>query len=152
MRCIERLAILVCLSVLALPTWAHAADDNTPDAESIAALQAKISDAQPRDRCFLYARLIHQITEYSVQQHAAGDVTHTNILLKEVQTLAKKLHLTVSENDKRLKSTEILLRHSAFRLQELLHASSYDEQPLVEQTLTQVNKADDAAMMQLFQK
>jgi hypothetical protein len=55
-------------------------------------------------------------------------------------------------NDKRLKNAEILLSNTAFRLKEMLHASDYDDRPLVEKTLSQVNDAQNEAMMQVFQK
>ena len=152
MRCVGRLALIVFLSILALPANARAGENQAPNAESIAALQAKIDDAQPRERCFLYARLIHQMTEFSLMQHASGDVERTNALLEQVQALAHKLHLTVHEDDKRLKNAEILLRRTAFKLNELLHASSFEDRPLVEQTLAQVNQADDATIKQLFMK
>lgn len=152
MRCRGWLAVFVFLSVIALPACATSADDKSPDQQSIEALQARISQAQPREQCFLYAQLIHQMTEYSLRQYAAGDVENANDLLRQVQRLAAKLHLSVTEDDKRLKNAEILLRRTAFRLKEMLHASSYEDRPLVEQTLAQVNKADNEAMLQVFHK
>jgi hypothetical protein len=58
----------------------------------------------------------------------------------------------MGNNDKRLKNAEILLNHTAFRLTEMLHASNYEDRPLVQQTLTQVNQAQSEAMMQVFHK
>ena len=72
--------------------------------------------SQPREQCFLYAELIHQMTEFSLKQYAAGDVDKASDLLKQIQTITHKMHLSVGENDKRLKNAEILLRHTAFRL------------------------------------
>jgi hypothetical protein len=56
----------------------------------------------------------------------------------------------MAANDKRLKNAEILLRHTAFRLNEMLHGSSFEDRPLVEETLAQVNHAQSEAMMQVF--
>jgi hypothetical protein len=66
--------------------------------------------------------------------------------------LAHKIHLSVADDDKRLKNAEILLRHTAFRLTEMLHNSSFEDRPLVEQTLAEVNQAQNEAMMQVFRK
>jgi hypothetical protein len=66
--------------------------------------------------------------------------------------LAHNIHLSVAEDNKRLKNAEILLRHTAFRLNEMLHASSLEDRPLVEQTLAQVNQAETDAMLQVFRK
>jgi hypothetical protein len=34
----------------------------------------------------------------------------------------------------------------------MLHSSSFEDRPLVEQTLAQVNQAENEAMMQVFKK
>ena len=122
------------------------------DQQSIDALQAKILLAQPREQCFLYAELVHEMTEFSLRQYAAGDGEKAAGLLKQVQGLAHKIHLSMSEDNKRLKNAQILLRHTAFRLTEMLHNSSLEDQPLVAQTLAQVNQAQDEAMLQVFRK
>ncbi len=118
----------------------------------IDALEARASQAQPREQCFLYAEIVHQMTELSLKQYQAGNVDDANSLLKKIQMIAQKIHLTLAGNDKRLKNAEILLRHTAFRLNEMLHASNYQDRPLVEQTLAQVNHAQNEAMMQVFEK
>ncbi len=73
-------------------------------------------------------------------------------MLKEIQQVAHKIHLSVAQDDKRLKNAEILLRHTAFRLTEMLHNTSFEDRELVQQTLTQVNQAQTEAMMQVFRK
>jgi len=152
MRSKVSVGFLTLLTVISLPACAYSPDDKVADQESIAALEARIGQAQPRDQCYLYAELIHQMTEFSVRQYASGDVSKADEMLKRIQLLAHKLHLSVADDNKRLKNAEILLRHTAFRLTEMLHASSYDDRPLLEQTLAQVNQADNEAMMQVFKK
>jgi hypothetical protein len=146
------MAVLLALGIVALPARATNFDDKVFDQQSIDALAAKASQAQPREQCFLYAELVHQMTEFSLRQYAAGDVDKATGLLKQIQLLTHKIHLSVSEDNKRLKNTEILLRHTAFRLSEMLHSSSSDDRLLVQQTLTQVNQAETEAMMQVFRK
>lgn len=137
---------------LAVPAFASSPDEKPIDEQSIAALQARIPLAHPREQCFLYAELIHQMTEFSMRQYAAGDVDQATDMLKEIQKLTHKLHLSMAENDKRLKNAEILLRHTAFRLNEFLHNSSTDDRPVVEATLAQVNRAESEAMLEVFRK
>lgn len=146
------LAILVLLPAFAIPARAYSPDEKIPDQDSISALEARIPQAQPKEQCFLYAELIHQMTEVSLREYAAGNVDKASDLLKQVQQVAHHVHLSLAEDNKRLKSAEILLRHTAFRLTEMLHSSSYEERPLLEQTLAQVNKADSEAMMTVFKK
>ncbi|MGO9938159.1 MAG: hypothetical protein ACLPH3_10860 [Terracidiphilus sp.] len=146
------MAVLVLLPVIAVPACAYTPDEKVPDQESIAALQARISQAQPKEQCFLYAELIHQMTEFSLRQYSEGNVEKASDLLKQVQGLAHRVHLSVADDNKRLKNAEILLRHSAFRLTEMLHSSSFEDRPLVEQTLAQVNRAENEAMLEVFKK
>ncbi|MGH9563825.1 MAG: hypothetical protein ACRD3S_20420, partial [Terracidiphilus sp.] len=64
----------------------------------------------------------------------------------------QKLHITLANNDKKLKDAEILLSHSAFRLNEMLHATSIQDRPLVKETLAQVSQAQNDTMLQVFRK
>lgn len=145
-------AILLAIATVAVPAFASSPDDKAIDQQTIAALEARIPQAQPREQCFLYAELIHQMTEFSMKQYAAGDVDKATDMLKQIQNLTHKLHLSMADNDKRLKNAEILLRHTAFRLTEFLHNSSSDDRPVVEATLAQVNRAESETMLQVFHK
>ncbi len=152
MRIAVSIAAFLAVSLTATPLCASSADNNPPDQQTIDALEAKASQAQPRDQCFLYAELVHQMTELSIHQYATGDVNKATGLLKRVQQFAQKIHFGLGDNDKRLKNAEILLSHTAFRLNEMLQSTSLEDRPLVQQTLTQVTQAKNAAMMQVFQK
>jgi hypothetical protein len=146
------MAVLLALSLTVVPVRASSPDTKTLDQQSIEALETRASQAQPREQCFLYAELVHQMTELSVRQYAAGNVEAANGLLNKIQTMAKKIHLSLANNDKRLKNAEILLNHTAFRLNEMLRASNYEDRPLVQQTLSHVNQAQSEAMMEVFHK
>lgn len=140
------------LAALALPACASSPDDKMIDQQTISALEARIPTAQPREQAFLYAELIHQMTEFSMRQYAAGETDKATDLLKQIQNVTKKLHLSMADNNKRLKNAEILLRHTAFRLTEFLHTSSTDDRDVVEATLAQVNKAESETMLEVFHK
>jgi hypothetical protein len=146
------LAVFALLAVSVLPARATSFDDKPFDQDSINILQAKILQAQPREQCFLYAELVHQMTEVSLRQYTSGDGEKASALLKQVQEFAHKIHLSMSDDNKRLKNAEILLRHTAFRLTEMLHNSSLEDQPLVAATLAQVTQAQNEAMLQVFRK
>lgn len=152
MRTSVPFAALLAVSLTVVPVCAHASNAKTPDEQSIAALEAKATQAQPRERCFLYAELVQQMTELSVRQYASGNVVKAQGLLQRIQTLAAKIHLSLARNDKRLKNAEIMLSNTSFRLKEMLNASDYEDRPLVQQTLAKVNDAQDEAMMKVFQQ
>jgi hypothetical protein len=150
MRSIYCMALLLAFSLTVVPAYAASAGDIPSEQEEIEALEAKASQAQPRDQCFLYAEILHRMTDLSMRQYAAGDAARALLLLKQMQQISHKIHLSVARNDKRLKHAEILLSSTAFRLTELLHSSDYEDRPLIKQTLADVNQAQDAAMMQVF--
>ncbi len=152
MRSRVRLAVAVLLAAATGSACAAGIDDKPMDMQTIQALEARADQAQPREQCFLYAEVVHQMTELSLRQYAAGDVENANSMLKQIQQFAHKIHLSMADNDKRMKNAEILLRHTAFRLSEMLHGSSFEDRPLVEETLTDVNQAQNEAMMQVFRK
>lgn len=150
MRSIQCTALLLAFSLTAIPVYAASAGDIPTEQQEIEALEAKASQAQPRDQCFLYAEILHRLTDLSMRQYAAGNAERALSLLKEMQQVSHKIHLSVARNDKRLKHAEILLSSTAFRLTELLHSSDYEDRPVIKQTLADVNQAQDAAMMQVF--
>ena len=86
MRSLAWSTTLLAIAALAIPACASSPDEKPIDQDSIAALQARIPQAQPREQCFLYAELIHQMTEFSLKQYAAGDVDKATDLLKQIQT------------------------------------------------------------------
>jgi hypothetical protein len=152
MQCKVLLAAFALVIVSAVPLRASNPDEKPFDQDSINALEAKILQAQPKEQCFLYAELLHEMTEVSVKQYASGEDEKAHSLLKQVQDLAHKIHLSMSDDNKRLKNAQILLRHTAFRLSEMLHNSSLEDRPLLSETLAQVNKAQDEAMLEVFRK
>jgi hypothetical protein len=152
MRALVPIVAFLTLNMSAASVCGSSGDNKPLDPDAIAALEARANQAQPREQCFLYAQLVQQMTELSIRQYAAGDFNKATNLLMQVQRIAQKIHLSLADNDKRLKNAEILLNHSVFRLNEMLHASSIEDRPLVEQTLAQVTKAQNATLMQVFRK
>jgi len=152
MRSQIKSALVLIFTALAIPAGASSLDDKIPDQQTIDALEIRASQAQPREQCFLYAELVHDMIEVSLRQYAAGDPEKASGLLKRAQDFAHKIHLALSDDNKRLKNAEILLRHTAFRLNEMLHSSASEDRPLVQQTLAEVNQAQNEAMLQVFKK
>jgi hypothetical protein len=143
---------VVLLSALSIPACAASLDSKIPNQQTIDLLEQRASQAQPREQCFLYAELVQEMIEYSAQQYAAGEPEKATGLLQRAQVFTHKIHMAVAVNDKKLKAAQILLRHASFRLTEMLHSSSYQDRPVVEQTLAQLNEAQNEAMLAVFKK
>lgn len=144
--------VVLLIGALSLPACAASLDSKVPDQQAINLLEQRASQAQPREQAYLYAQLVHEMIEYSARQYAAGDTEQATGLLKKAQLFTRKLHALIAANDKKLKDAQILLRHTAFRLTEMLHASDYQDRPVVEQTLAQLNEAQNDAMLAVFKK
>ena len=89
------LGLIVAFSVLT-PTLncnlALATDEKVVDSEAMTALIVKAEQAQPKDQCFRYAELVHEMTELAGQQLNARDGNHASATLKRVQHYAEKIH------------------------------------------------------------
>ena len=145
-------ATAVFISILSL-TWVFASasvldDSSTP----LAALQVKADQAQPKDRCFLYAKLISQLTDLASHQLNSGDSGQASETLQLVQRYAEKIHVGVADNSKKLRDAEVLMQRTTFRLQDILSQASYEDRQTLEATLKQLSQVQAQLMMQVFKK
>ena len=124
--------------------------DNSPIA--VTALQAKADQAQPRDRCFLYAELVSRLTDLAGRQFNSGDSVEASETLKLVQWYAEKIHMGVADNSKKLKNAELLVQRTSIRLKDILSEASYEDRPALEATLRQLNQVQELLMTQFFKK
>lgn len=141
------------LAVVLLPAslaWAHGMDDRVPDAREVADLQAKAAIASPSEQPYLYAELVHSMTEIATAQYQAGDDRLASQSLKSAQSYASKIQMSLLHDARKLKNAEILIRHTAFRLHELLTGASMDDRPTLEATIQQLNQVQSEMMMQVF--
>jgi len=77
---------------------------------------------------------------------------HSAPFFRRSQEFTRRIRAHLLDDTKKLKQTEILMRHTAYRLTDLLHAGSYWDGPSIQETLALVNLAQNDSMMQFFQK
>jgi hypothetical protein len=123
---------------------------NSPTA--LAELQTKADQAQPRDKCFLYAELVSQMTDLAGQQFNSGDSGQASETLKRVQRYVEKIHTGVADDSRKLRDAELLMQRTSFRLKGMLNKASYEDRPALELTLKQLNQIHTELMMQVFKK
>jgi hypothetical protein len=56
----------------------------------------------------------------------------------------------MADDMRKLKNAEILMRHTAFRLSEILHNASLEDRPTLQSTLKQLDQVQSELMMQVF--
>ena len=153
MKCELRfVATAVVISILSL-TWVSASASALEDSSTpLAALQVKADQAQPKDRCFLYAKLISQLTDLAGHQLNSGDSGQASETLQLVQQYAEKIHVGVADDSKKLRDAELLMQRTTFRLQDILSQASYEDRQTLEATLKQLSQVQAQLMMQVFKK
>jgi Spy/CpxP family protein refolding chaperone len=145
-------ATAVVISTLSL-TWVFASASALDDSSTpLAALQVKADQAQPKDRCFLYAKLISQLTDLAGHQLNSGDSGQASETLQLVQEYAEKIHVGVADDSKKLRDAELLMQRTTFRLQDILSQASYEDRQSLEATLKQLSQVQAQLMMQVFKK
>ena len=152
MRFAATVLVLSALALILPCARAFAVDEKIPDPQAMAALIAKADQAQPKEQCYLYAELVHQMTELAGQQYSAGDDDRASATLRLVQKYAEKIHLGVSSDAKKMKNAEELVRHTSFRLSNILNSASYEDRQALEATLKQLEQVQTELMMQVFKK
>jgi hypothetical protein len=149
------LGLIVAFSVLT-PTLncnlALATDEKVVDSEAMTALIVKAEQAQPKDQCFLYAKLVHEMTELAGRQLNAGDGDHASATLKMVQHYADKIHVNLSIDGRKLKNAEQLMRLTSFRLKDIMNTASYEDRQALQTTLDQLERLQTELMMQVFKR
>ena len=145
-----RFVLVATLAMLVVAPTASAATEKILDVQQMAALEAKALQATPKEQCFLYAELAHSMAELASQQLNAGDSEHASASLKAVQQYAAKIHMGMADDARKLKNAEILMRHTAFRLKEVMLAASLDDRPTLESTLKQLDQVEAEMMVQVF--
>jgi|ERR1700733_912692 hypothetical protein len=147
-----RFVLVLSLAAVAVAPAAFAANDKILDVHEMAALESRAAQAAPKEQCFLYAELAHSMAELAGQQLNAGDERDASTSLKAVQKYAAKIHMNVADDAKKLKNAEILMRHTAFRLKEIMMGASLDDRPTLESTLKQLDQVQSEMMIQVFKR
>jgi hypothetical protein len=146
-----RFVVIAAVTALLFPcTYSYAATEKLPDTQALLLLEARADHASPKEQCFLYAQIVHDMTEIAGQELASGDIAHASATLKAMQTYAQKIHMGLAEDTRKLKNAEILMRHTAFRMNEILHNASLDDRPTLESALQQLDKVQSELMLQVF--
>jgi hypothetical protein len=151
-RQLQFVATTVVISATSLTCVSASASSLDQRPSALANLQAKADQAQPRDRCYLYAELVSQMTDLAGHQLSSGDSEQASETLKLVQRYAEKIQIGVGDDSKKLKNAELLVRRTSFRLKDILGGASLEDRETLEATLRQLNQVQAQLMTQVFKK
>ena len=141
----------VLLLLLILPCAAAAGENlDNLDATALAQLETKASHASPREQSFLYTELVHVYSQLASRQLTAGDVDQAQVTLKKIQDYIGRIQSGLTRDAKKLKNAEMLLESARFRMGQLAHRVSTEDQPAVTATLQQIDKVHEQMLAQVF--
>ena len=114
-------------------------DEAPMDAAALLQLEQRAEAAQPRDQCYMFAEVLHGLTELAGRQIAAGDDLEAGTTFTRIDSVAQKMEKASGSNAKRLKNAEMLLEHITRRLTDMAHVASSDQRTATQAALQQVN-------------
>ncbi len=145
----------VVLSLCLIPSLAtpcHAVSSNDPALEeaALAQLEAHAQQARPREECFLYTEIIHQMTEIAGKQLLAGDSDRASATLKRIEHYTWLIHSGLTRDTRKLKETEMLMHGASRRLGEYLHLLSPEDKAVVQSALKELDKVNEELLSPVF--
>lgn len=122
------------------------------DRQQLANLETKAAEARPDEQGCLYAKLVDSTAEFITVQMQTGKDMEAYTSLKSVQSYASKIDMSSVRKTRKIKNTELRIRHAVFQLKGLLFGASLEERPTLEATLNELNKLQEKLMLQVFSR
>lgn len=144
--------VIAVAALVSLPQAFAANTDRIPNEQELTALEAKADHATPKDQCYLYAKLVRDMADVTGKQLDAGNESGASASLKAIQRYTAKIRSEITEHSKKLKDAQILMRRTAFRLEELMRGASLNDQPAFQSTLKQMDQVQSQMMLAVFKK
>ncbi len=146
------LVTLVFLFPFASSARASGPDEVPLDAPTLLQMEQRADAAQPRDQCYMFAEVLHGLTELAGREIAAGDDQDANTTLTHIDSVAAKMQKASGTNAKRLKNAEMLLEHITRRLTDMVHVASAEQRSVTQATLARVNQLHTQVLDVIFSK
>lgn len=150
-----RMALVLLLAAflwtgISTPAAAAQPDEGVIDAAALMELQQRAEHAQPRDQCYLYTEVVHDLTELAGRQMAAGEDEQAGSTMLQVDAAAAKLQRAASADAKRLKNAEELLDHTTHRLSDMVRVASDQQRSVMQATLRHLNAVHSSVLALVF--
>lgn len=142
--------LLAIATVVILPSALAITAAEVLDASTLANLEVRAEHAQPNEQAFLFAELVHDYVEVAGKQVAAGEMEEATATLQRVQTFADRIHNGLGKSSKRIKNAEMLMHLATYRLTELMHIISVEDNVLIQATFKQLDRLHDELLQQVF--
>jgi hypothetical protein len=131
---------------------ARASGPSGVDADAIALTQMELraSQADPREKCFLYAQVLVGLTELEGRQIAAGEDEQAKATMQRMDEVAAKVHDASMGNAKRLKNAEQLLERTTRRVADMVRVVSSQQRIAMQSTLQHMDAVHNEVLAMVF--
>jgi hypothetical protein len=134
------------LAVLLLSSFAVA----TTAEEPLDVLKARAESARVQSQPRLFATVARREVDEADRLYTEGDITNAKKAVDEVVRYAARATEAAQSSGKHLKDTEILLRQTARRLDEVRKTLNFEDRPDVEAAVKQVEKSRQKLLEHMF--
>ena len=132
------------IAVLALGVSANTAD------EPLEALKARAESARPQDQAPLFAAISRREVNEADRFYNEGDIAKAKQAVDDVVLYAGRAGEAAQKSGKHVKNTEISLRETARRLDDLRKTLGFEERPYVEAAVKEVEKHRQKLLEHMF--
>jgi len=124
------------LAVLLLPILALGKNADEP----LDALKARAEKARPQDQVHLFAEIASREVNEADRFYTDGDIAAATKAVDDLVSYAARAADAAQKTGKHLKDTEILLRSTARRLDDVRKTLNFEDRPYVDAAVKQVEK------------
>jgi len=134
------------LAVFLLAAFAVASGADEP----LDTLKARAEKARPQDQPHLFAIIASREVGEADHFYTEGDITNAKKAVDEVVRYAERAAAAAQSSGKHLKDTEILLRQTGRRLDDVRKTLNFEDRPDVEAAVKQVEKSRQKLLNHMF--
>ena len=134
------------LAVLLLSAFSVAKSADEP----LDALKARAENTKPQDQAHLFATIARREVNEADRLYTEGDISNATKAVDDVVHYAARATEAARKSGKHLKDTEILLRATARRLDDVGRTLNLEDRPYVETAVKQVEKLRQQLLDHMF--
>jgi len=138
--------LLIPLAVAVLATCVSAKTRDEP----LEALKARAESARPQDQGPLFAAIASREVSEADRFYTEGDIAKAKRAVDDVVLYAGRAAEAAQKSGKHLKNTEISLRETARRLDDVRKTLSFEDRPYVEAAVKEVEKHRQKLLEHMF--
>jgi hypothetical protein len=125
---------------------------SNPAISRIEEMKARAERKSSADRARAYADIARELVELANQQFTAGEVENAQNSIKDAVTYSEKSAAAAQEKGKKIKDTEITLRETARRIEEVRRTLAVDDQPPLVTAAARIEELRRQLLEHMFKK